>query len=232
MDQIALFSAVRPEAPADDDVAAMCGRARDRITAEYRKTPRRRRRTIALALPGAGLAAAAAAALVAVAVLPGGHARPGAPAVSHSPSFVPAAYTVQRNPSGTVTVTIRQMLGNPAGLQHALARAGVPALVRYIPYKTASRVEHGVTGSVSYPACEYQGGLPVEPQSVAEKVLLQPPSHTGPSNTPMPWVFAIRPGAMPKGSVVYIETGFAWTAKLLTSSRLPRCVPAGPPPGW
>jgi hypothetical protein len=232
MDQITLFTAVRPAAPADDDMATICERARERVTAEYRRPPRRRRRTIAVALSGAGLAAGAA--VLVIAAFPGGNARPGAPAGSRSGvgSFVTAAYTIQRNPGGTVTVTIRQMLGNPAGLQQALAKDGVPALVRYIPYKTVTRRDHGHTDTAAYPACEYQGGLPTEPRSITNKAILPPPSHTGSSNTPPPWVFTIHPSAMPKGSVVYIETGPAWKATLLTNSRLPRCVPAGPPPGW
>jgi hypothetical protein len=98
----------------------------------------------------------------------------------------------------------------------------VPALVRYIPYKTSTRRHHGHTDTAYYPACEYQGGLPEEPDSVTTKAI------SGASTTP-PLAFAIHTSAMPKGSVVYIETGFAWTATLLTSSRLPRCVPACPP---
>lgn len=173
-------------------------------------------------MPAAEFAAAmtavcAAIGLAVALVLPGGQA----PAVHvHL-----AAWSVDTNSNGTVTVTIRQMLGNPAGLQQALAKDGVPALVRYIPYKTSTRRRHGHTDTAYYPACEYQGGLPKEPGSVITKVI------SGASTIP-PLAFAIHTSAMPKGSVVYIETGFAWTATLLTSSRLPRCLPAGPPPGW
>jgi hypothetical protein len=137
-----------------------------------------------------------------------------------------AAWSVDTNSNGTVTVTIRQMLGNPAGLQQALARDGVPALVRYIPYRTSTRHRNGHTDTATYPACEYQGRLPKEPGSITTRAI------SGASTTPPHLAFVIHTSAMPKGSVVYIETGFAWTATLLTSPRLPRCVPAGPPPGW
>ena len=174
---------------------------------------RRTRRGIAAAMT----AVCAAIGLAVALVLPGGQSRAGHVHL--------AAWSVDTNSNGTVTVTIRQMLGNPAGLQQALAKDGVPALVRYIPYKTSTRRHHGHTDFATYPACEYQGGLPEEPDNVITKAI------SGASTTP-PLAFAIHTSAMPKGSVVYIETGFAWTATLLTSSRLPRCVPAGPPPGW
>ena len=175
---------------------------------------RRTRRGIAAAMT----AVCAAIGLAVALVLPGGQARSGHVHL--------AAWSVNTNSNGTVTVTIRQMLGNPAGLQQALARDGVPALVRYIPYKTSTRHRNGHTDTATYPACEYLGGLPEEPGSVTAKAI------SGAATTPPHLAFAIHPSAMPKGSVVYIETGFAWTATLLTSSRLPRCVPAGPPPGW
>jgi len=175
---------------------------------------RRTRRGIAAAMT----AVCAAIGLAVALVLPGGQARAGHVHL--------AAWSVDVNSNGTVTVTIRQMLGNPAGLQQALARDGVPALVRNIPYKTSTRHRNGHTDTATYPACEYQGGLPKEPGSVTAKAI------SGASTTPPHLAFVIHASAMPKGSVVYIETGFAWTATLLTSSRLPRCVPAGPPPGW
>ena len=175
---------------------------------------RRTRRGIAVTLTAVCAAIGIAVALV----LPGGQARPGHVHL--------AAWSVEANSDGTVTVTIRQMLGNPVGLQQALAKDGVAAVLRYIPYKTSTRRHHGHTDFATYPACEYQGGLPKEPDSVTAKAI------SGASTTPPHLAFVIHASAMPKGSVVYIETGFAWTATLLTSSRLPRCVPAGPPPGW
>ena len=175
---------------------------------------RRTRREIAAAMT----AVCAAIGLAVALALPGGQSRAGHVHL--------AAWSVDLNSNGTVTVTIRQMLGNPVGLQQALAKDGVAAVVRYIPYKTSTRRHHGHTDFATYPACQYQGGLPEEPGSVTAKAI------SGASATPPHLAFVIHPSAMPKGSVVYIETGFAWTATLLTSSRLPRCVPAGPPPGW
>ena len=175
---------------------------------------RRTRRGIAVALTAVCAAIGIAVALV----LPGGQAPAGHVHL--------AAWSVEANSDGTVTVTIRQMLGNPVGLQQALAKDGVAAVVRYIPYKTSTRRHHGHTDFATYPACEYQGGLPEEPDSVTAKAI------SGAATTPPHLAFVIHTSAMPEGSVVYIETGFVWTATLLTNSRLPRCVPAGPPPGW
>lgn len=225
MDQIALFSTVRPAPPAGDDVAAMCERARERVTAEYRRPARRRGWTIALALSGAALAAAGAAVVV-TAVLPGGSARPRTPAASRSPlqPFVAAHYTVQPHHDGTVTVTITVgQLRDPAGLQRALAKEGVRALVRSIPGRSVSRTDHGITHTDVFPACDYPG-LAVEPPSVAIKAL--PPQPNGPT---LEHVFTIRPSAMPKGSVVFIQTGLYDHIELLANGKLPPCVPSTPP---
>jgi len=118
---------------------------------------RRTRRGIAVALTAVCAAIGIAVALV----LPGGQAPAGHVHL--------AAWSVEANSDGTVTVTIRQMLGNPVGLQQALAKDGVAAVVRYIPYKTSTRRHHGHTDFATYPACEYQGGLPKEPDSVTAK---------------------------------------------------------------
>ena len=225
MDQVELFSTVRPPTPAEDDVDRMCEQARERVTAEYRRPARRRRRTIALALSGAGLAAAGAAVVV-MAVLPGGNARPRTPAASRSTlqPFVAAHYTVRAHQGGTVTVTVTVgQLRDPAGLQRALAKEGVRALVRSIPGRSVSRTDHGITHTDVFPACDYPG-LAVEPPSVAIKALLPQPNGPTPGH-----VFTIRPSAMPKGSVVFIQTGLYDHIELLANGKLPPCVPSTPP---
>lgn len=87
-----------------------------------RDTRRRARQWLA----AAGAAGAAAGLAAALALAPGSPARPG-PGPGHEQL---AAWTVQANPDGTVTITMRNA-SHPAQLQRALARAGVPAVVRW-----------------------------------------------------------------------------------------------------
>jgi hypothetical protein len=217
MDQVELFSDVRPAAMADDDVAVVCDRARDRVAAAFEERPSRHRRRFAFALAGGGLVAAGAAA-GAVALSAGNTTHPGAPLRS----FVTAAYTVRPGQDGVITVTIKQ-LQNPAGLQRALAADGVPALVRYIPVRNISGTYHGQNYSGVSPVCQY-GSLPRAAGAEYKAVGLA----LGGGG------FWIRPSAMPKGTVVFIQDspgrlGNIAGIDLLTSSKLPRCVPVKPP---
>jgi hypothetical protein len=217
MDQVALFSDVRPAPPADDDVAMVCDRTRDRVAAAFQDPPRRRRRRLAFALTGGGVLAAGAAA-TAVTLLTGN----AAPPASSLRSFVTAAYTVRPHQDGTITVTIKQ-LKDPAGLQRALAADGVPALVRYVPDRFVSGTYHGISYSGVSPVCQY-GNLPratAEPKAVGLVI-----GGGG--------LFWIRPSAMPKGTVVFIQDSLSKHGNiagidLLTNGKLPRCVPAKPP---
>jgi hypothetical protein len=86
-----------------------------------RSTRRRRRRWLA-----SGAAVCAAAGLTAGLMLPAGH--PTAPAPAQL-----AAWTLHANKDGTVTFTVREATdaSSAAQLQRALARAGVPAVVRW-----------------------------------------------------------------------------------------------------
>ncbi len=128
---------------------------------------------------------------------------------------------------GTITVTIKQ-LQDPADLQRALAADGVPALVRYIPARNVSGTYHGTTYNGISPVCQYLN-LPLVPGSQSGAV--------GPGMSSAGSVFWIRPSALPKGSVVFIQDstggpgsgGTIASIDLLTSSKLPRCVPAKPP---
>jgi hypothetical protein len=222
MDQVALFSDVRPAPPADDDVAIVCDRARDRVAAAFQERPSRRRRRFAFALAGGGLAAGAAAA--AVTLLAGHPAPPGAShAGSSLRSFVTAAYTVRPGQDGRITVTIKQ-LQDPAGLQRALAADGVRALVRYVPVRNVSGTYHGTTYSGISPVCQYYN-LPRAVGAEFKAVGLVVGGGGG---------LWIRPSAMPKGTVVFIQDspsgqGNIAGIDLLTSSKLPRCVPVQPP---
>jgi hypothetical protein len=218
MDQVTLFSDVRPAAMADDDVAVVCDRARGRVAAAFEERPSRHRRRLAFALAGGGLVTAGAAA-AAVTLFTGNAAHPGAPLRS----FVTAAYTVRPVQGGTITVTIKQ-LQDPAGLQRALAADGVPALVRYIPVRNMSGTYHGQSYSGVSPVCQYVG----LPRAAGAEFKAVGPAIGGGGGL---W---IRPSAMPKGTVVFIQDspgrlGNIVGIDLLTSSKLPRCVPVKPP---
>jgi hypothetical protein len=84
---------------------------------------RRARRWMA----GVGACCAAAGAAVVLALAAGSPPAPARPQPGH-PQL--AAWTVRTNPDGTVTFTLRNT-SHPAQLQHALAAAGVPAIVRW-----------------------------------------------------------------------------------------------------
>jgi hypothetical protein len=91
------------------------------ITVRHTK-PRARRRLVAVA---AGCAAAGLA--VALTLAPGSRGNSARPGPAHAQL---AAWTVRTNPGGTVTFTLRNT-SHPAQLQRALAKAGVPAVVRW-----------------------------------------------------------------------------------------------------
>ena len=89
----------------------------DAILAEGGSRRRRQHRRLAYGAGATGLAAAAVISTVAL--------TPGSPGPSHVQL---TAWTVQKQPDGTVDVTIRDVL-NLAGLQRKLNAEGVPAVV-------------------------------------------------------------------------------------------------------
>ena len=113
MDELKLLEDFRAAvAPPDDEVLA---RARARVlAASFRRSrgrsanPRRRVRWPQLAVSGAAIAALAVTLSIAA---PGGA----------DGTFVTKAWAVERNPDGTVTVTMDQQIQDPAGVQRALA---------------------------------------------------------------------------------------------------------------
>jgi hypothetical protein len=181
MNELDMFTALRPE-PARVDVTE----ARDRLTAGIGGAPGRRRKT-RFALAG-GLVAAAAAAIVVPSVLPGG-------------AGAPKAWAVDRNPDGTVTVTIQQVSSGLAGLQTTLRADGVPATVAVIPWKVVN--VNGVTQAVQ--ACGYVQYLSQhrEPESVQHAVVTSPQATGTTDSGQIIWIF--HPAAMPHGSVLFIE---------------------------
>ena len=111
MDEIAMFTALRPEGGPVD----ICG-ARDRLTAtiagpQPRPLPRKTR----FAMVGGLVATATAAAIVVPSMLPDG-------------AGSATAWAVDRNQDGTVTVTLGQEFSDPAGLQQTLRRDGIVGL--------------------------------------------------------------------------------------------------------
>ena len=135
MDEISMFTELRPAPPADADADAIRAAVRGRVTnvlseadpAAHRGRPRARRSPASprrspvrrRVLIGGGLVAAATAAAIAVpAWLPGAGG-----------TVVAKAWAVERNSDGTVTVTVSQQFNDPAGLQRALAADGITAFV-------------------------------------------------------------------------------------------------------
>lgn len=227
MDELTLFGELAPPPPAD--AAEMCARARERLTGKVAQAgmvaqaravaqagaltgaapPSARRGRRRLALAGAVVVAAAGAAVVVPAVVPGGGSVP----------LVTKAWAVQRNGDGTVTLRLRQIF-KPAGLEQALRAEGVPAVVR---------VTHAHDPLLPInEACPAPAG-DLEPASVQRAVV--GPSTSRPAQLSRGVAgFLIHPSAIPKGSVLYIDsvTGDTWNFAftlpvVLKNDRMPPC---------
>ncbi|MGH3202954.1 MAG: hypothetical protein ACRDOA_00955 [Streptosporangiaceae bacterium] len=206
MDEITMFAAIRP-APLEQ-AEPSAPRARIRLEEALGATGGRRRgsgrrpgglgrfrfrRPVLLA--GAA-AVAACAAIVVPAVLPAGGAG----------SLVSAAWAVQRNADGTVTVTIKDVF-DLGGLQQALASDGVPARVITVatdpaaytgPLVAADPVNRTTVSGCFYPAT----GSNFEPAPVQQAVVTQAATPVG---TDITTLYDIHPAAMPAGSVLLIQ---------------------------
>ena len=207
MDEITMFTAIRPAPPAEAEPTRQ--RARIRLEGALGATGGRRRgsdrrraglgrfrfrRPVLLA--GAAAAVAACAAIVVPAVLPSGGAR----------SLVTAAWAVQRNADGTVTVTLKDVF-DLGGLQQALAGDGVPARVITVgtdpaaytgPLVAANPVTRTTVRGCFYPAT----GSSFEPASVQQAAVTQVAT---PAGTDITALYDIHPAAMPAGSVLLIQ---------------------------
>jgi hypothetical protein len=204
MDEVSIFTALRPAPPADAEKTRQ--RARLRLDAAITaagspgsaRALRKRRRPVVLS--AAAVAAAACAAIVVPAVLPGS-----------TGSFATPAWAVQRSSDGTITITIRKTLSDQAGLQRALRADGVPAYVR------------------SMSGCQYwepQGGIKQIRQDW--KALIFP----APGNNDRDFgAVIIHPAALPKGEAVFIgggalgHGGLALQLFVMRNDRPPVCVP-------
>ena len=207
MDEITMFTAIRPAPPADAGPGAP--RARTRLEEAFGAAGGRRRgsgrppagpgrfrfrRPVLLA--GAVAAAAACAAIVVPAVLPAGGAG----------SLVTAAWAVQRTAGGTVTVTVTDVF-DLGGLQQALASDGVPARVITVatdpaaytgPLVAADPVHRTTVRGCFYPAT----GASFEPAPVQQAAVTQVATSAG---TDITALYDIHPAAMPPGSVLLIQ---------------------------
>jgi len=219
MNEISMFTSLRPGAPAD--ALAMREAARERLagvlsapdaTAAVRPRARRRHRMLAA---GGMITAAAAAAIVVPAVVPG----------SATGTFVTKAWSVERNQDGTVTASFHEVVTDPVALQQALRADGVHAFVKVMSMKSA--YVKGA-GEEYYTACNYSG-LDKEPPSVQQAVVGQ---NVGPRGA-QSWT--IRPSAMPNRSSLLITL---WPSSVVTvlqspvvlsTYQPPVCVPAKPP---
>jgi hypothetical protein len=210
MDEITMFTTIRPAPLAEAEPIRQ--QARARLDAALQGPPRRpgkryrsstrpgERRRLGRyrrpALLGAAAAAVAVgAAIVVPAVLPAGGGG----------SVVTAAWVVQREPDGTVTVTLKDVF-DLGGLQQALDGAGVSAKVITVPTNPADYTGplaavnpvHQVTVSgCFYPTTgSYVAPAPVQ-QAVVTRV-----TATG---TGIEALYVIHPSAMPAGSVLLIQ---------------------------
>ena len=196
MNEITMFRTLRPEPPADTDL--MLSAARDRLAAAA-GAPARRESWPRWRLPAAGgIVAAAVSATVAASIV----VSSGPPGVrpSHTGTAVTAAWVVHKDPSGSVTVWIRQ-LTDPSGLQRALEADGVRSFVRGIAeqYQTVDGVTY------AYSPCGYRLGNR-EPDAVQNAVVTAERKMVTFRGATFPALlaFTIHPAAMPLRSTLII----------------------------
>lgn len=163
----------------------------DAVTARGGELRRRRR----VALPaGACLAVAGLAAVLNLPAALGLPAVPGPPAGSTPPSITLAAWSVEAEPDGTITLTVRELV-DADGLAARLEQAGVPARVDFLPPGEQCAGE--------------REGLP----AIAQVVRMgggEPVAH-------------IRPAAMPAGTILrFIASGTAMRFSLVEGEP-PKC---------
>lgn len=201
MDEISMFATLKPSAA---DTSEVRQAARTRLDKEFEaphRTGRTRRHRRALML-AAATATAAVAAIAVFGVLPGGGSGP----------FVTAAWAVQRNADGTITVTFKDAQ-DAAGLQKTLQADGVAAYVRSLP-PTSTCVYQQVGGNA-------------EATSTIRKVFLPP---TGSAADPTTAV-TINPSAMPAGTAVLIQVtapgpdSVSVAPTLMGNDNPPTCAP-------
>lgn len=159
------------------DAAAIMARGRTR----------RRRRVTGLGLAGT---AAAAAIAFGLAGIPGGGPAPA----SATGTIRTEAFTLVKDANGTATLTLNMhQMFNPSTLQQALARDGIPALVKIGTYCSSDPAapSPSSTGVISV---QLPDGRPV-PKPY--------PGHEEP--VPANAVTVINPAALPKGTELFFD---------------------------
>jgi hypothetical protein len=167
-------------------------------------TTRRHRRQGALAGTG-GLAAAAAAVAVSMA-LPASHplaaSHPAHPAASHpapaaasGPGSQLTAWTVTRQPDGSIRVTFRQAT-DPAGLQRTLRADGVPVSVTFTGHQNPACQPYSSPASQAF----WPFGPSTGPLDGASFI------HNQKSAFNTPYALVIYPSALPSGAGLQIWT--------------------------
>jgi hypothetical protein len=217
MDEITLYTALRPQAP--DNAGELTGAVRQRLAGEFgpaerraRHRPGRRRLLVA-----AGAIAAAAAAAIAIV-----QAGPG----RDTGQVVTAAWVVKHNANGTVKITLKQAK-DAAGLQRALRADGIPAYVRIGPW--AWNPSQPFT-AWSAQECDQAGGGPPVARKVLEEVF---PFPAG-GDPGQGYAETIRPSAIPAGDSILIQVtwspdrpifGMDIGAVVMSTTRPPACEP-------
>jgi hypothetical protein len=113
-----------------------------------------------------------------------------------------AAWSVDTNPNGTVTFRLRNA-SQPARLQHVLAEAGVPAMVRWgeICLAQGRHVLLPTEGFLRATGVRtYMNGRRSSPESILEMISANPPNTKG-----LNWSWTITPAKMPKGAQFVIS---------------------------
>jgi hypothetical protein len=234
IDEIERTAAFRADARFPSEARLAAGRERllAAAMAEQAAGATARRRWRRPVLAGGLTAAAAATAAAALVLTSGPGAVPGQRGtVGHTRTVVTAAWTVREDADGTVAIYLRQYV-DPAGLQRALRADGVNAIVRSIP--NARRRAGKVTEN--YPACKYAATNDASP-AVQQAVVGNVTYHS----SSLGLYFVIHPGAMPRGSALFLTFmdfavsghGTALGAGMpvvLNNDTMPACVPIPPPP--
>jgi hypothetical protein len=218
VDEITLFAELKPPTT---DAAEAHARVRARLDAALTgaapAASRRRGHRRAAMLVAAG--AVACAAVVVPVTLPGGGA---------ATPLVSKAWAVERNPDGTITVTIAQVAYDAAGLERALQAEGVATVVRF---SQVSDPGFEPANPLAVPGLCVPPAAALEPLSVLDAVVTP---RTVPAGQYQRHEFVIHPSAMPPGSAIYISdvrilgTRFpgqaaAFAIRLLKQDRMPPC---------
>jgi hypothetical protein len=161
------------------------------VNAIFAGARKRRRRQV---LTTAGAACAAASLALALVLSPGTQ--------TQQVHVHLAAWSVDTNPDGTVTFKLRDA-SQPARLQHVLAEAGVPAMVRWgeICLAQGRHVLLPTEGFLKARGVRtYVNGRRSSPESILEMIATSPPNNKG-----LNWSWIITPSKMPKGAQFVIS---------------------------